>query len=168
MSKAMRIRWLPALTMAIFGLLVLPGEAHADKRLDDLVFEAEDARSKMSTMLDHEQYKEAITLAEREVAAREKIVTLVKGRLPKQHTDLTPSPEELWAQALDYLARALIEAGNYTRPEALLARAYELHKKVLRAALDDLQPPRDRGSPRSRGFRPPSGHRKEVVDAEPA
>src|SRR4051812_37338645 len=117
--------------MALLGLLVEPGTARADKRLEDLVFEADQARATATHLLDEERYAEAIPSADQEVVARDKILTLLKGPLPKQHTPATPSPEELLAQALDHLSRALIESGDYTRPQALLARAAEIHKRLV-------------------------------------
>lgn len=135
--SARRSPWLlacAALLVALpCGTAAAEAPAQAVSPLNAAIGESDAVHWQATALVEKERFAEAIPLLERDVALAEKVVALLakKGRLPKQHRQSAPSPEELVARALDQLGYALIELGRHARAEQVLSRSRAIYDRIL-------------------------------------
>ncbi|WP_437764828.1 CHAT domain-containing tetratricopeptide repeat protein [Sorangium sp. So ce281] len=165
-AAARRAPWLAA---GVALLLALPpgiAGAEGPAGLNATLNEADVAHLRAERLFEEERLAEAVALAERDVALHEKVVAFYKGRLPKQHTPATPSPELLLGAALDQLGWVLIELGQHRRAEEVFARAHAIYGRILVAGDEELAGLSIAGLARLAGLRGDSaaadGLRREV------
>lgn len=126
------IKWLLVLALALAGLVVEPGELRADKS-DDLRNQADKEIERARVLsLEELRYSEAIAVAERALALSEELARLnhvAFTALPRDAPWKITDPFNKVARSLELLSIALLESGDYVRPEALRLRLLSMEEQ---------------------------------------